>query len=930
MTEPRKFDYGICDQLSQAKAVFERLQADHRVVSVDIETGYSGEPKEKAQLHPEEGFIVGVSLTNSGRWSRYIPLRHDSGPNLSNGQIARWLWPLARDKLLIAWNDKFEARFLSRWFAEYLGSDPEFGAEVRAAHLGNPDFPGYFPWFSDAMLETHAEGQSLSLGLKERTGEDFGHSMMEIAELFARCGLGMGDADEDWGVKRLTERQKKAMRFNELDLLGPHRKLIVDYVCEDTLWALVHHRYRYPRVNDPLQDPRKPGPRFIYQLEMAVLPIVCAMEDEGLLYDWAYMRQGAQQAEEFLSKYTTEIQADLNRLRQARGLANETTVSLASPKQLATVLYEELGFRVPVYTKKTAKGGGGNPSTGKVAMQSLRNDHPVIQKIVNHKSLTRLKGTYLDKYEKEFAYCDCGRAHPDWMQAGVPAGRFAAGSPPVQQSPKKYYYELEPAASGDTSPDTFVYSFRDGITVPEGWYALGFDYAQQERRALAGEAGDPALLEAFNSGVDIHKATAAGLFSKTIEEITKDERDVGKTIGFAMDYGLGDDGMADRLGIPLEQAQQLREMYFTAYAKLRPYTEGIIATAHRQGYIITTFGRRVPIWGINDANRNTRSRAERTAGNAAIQGPATGDYPKIAMVRSHAALKRAGLLDRVRLVMNMHDALEWYVRKDVSPQTVIEVLQPAVVFKMPCIAHWPKIVAEWHIWERWGSVRELDVQLSETGQVVSVRAKAGQAPLPAQQSSGDEDEEFQVDQGAVQALATLSAAPAPEPAPAPDSGPVAAGVLGGAVLGSDLTEPLVITMSQLPGEEALERLLKFLTLRSREGGVPVILSIGGEDIELSSACVLSPSHAPEVALLLEDTSVTLAYRAPMIQRLRMTAIMLERVPGSSSYEAKRGQDRPLRQLRNPRGRVRQRVPGCHRDRGVRARGCAGPSVSEAQ
>lgn len=848
-------DYGLVDSLDYAGRVVGAIQgaaAKGLPFGIDIETGYDGPYKEKAQLHPEEGFIVGISLTCAETWARYLPLRHDSGPNLDETAVAELLWPLMRTKQGLAYNAVFESRFLSRWFTEHLIGHPVYGPQVMDAHLGNPAYTGYFGWRSDPMLEIHAEGMSKELSLKARTLQDFGHQMMTIEELFSRCGFGTGKALTEGGPKSMTTKQMAALKFNELDLLSEHRQAIVDYACEDALWQLVHHNKRYPQLTDP-RSPR----RFIYQLEMAVMPIVCAMEDEGLLYDWAYMRDGSQRAEAFLERYTAEIQDDLTTLLRERGFTEDCAVNLASPAQLAKVLYAQLGFRVPVYTKKTDKGGGGNPSTGKVAMQALRGDHPIIQKIINHKSLTRLNGTYLKVYEK-FGYGADGRTHPDWMQCGVPAGRFACAWPPVQQSPKFYRYVLNDG-------DVFEYDFRYALHAPEGWYILGFDYAQMERRALAGEAGDEALLEAFNSGVDIHKATAAGLFGKSIEDITKDERGVGKTIGFAMDYGLGDDGMADRLGVPLEQAQLLREKYFAAYARLKPYTESVIATAHRQGYLITTFGRRVPIWGIDDPRPNIRSGAERTAGNAAIQGPATGDYPKIAMVRSHLALKQAGLLDKVRLVMNMHDALEWYVRKDVNPVDVIRVLQPAVVFNDPRIAHWPKIVAEWHAGLRWSQVKELDVTLDEAGKVTSVKMEPGTLP-DVHETGGDEDEEFQPDAAAVRAvlgateLGTSGETSKPQPVavgPGGDDGVPADLSLADAGVG-----PLVISVPKAPSREALTRLVALLRSRNGAGG-PVLLQAGGGEFLLADQCSLTPAEAPEIALLLGQYGVTVTYRSPV-------------------------------------------------------------------
>src|SRR5262252_5479852 len=525
MTEPRERpDFQLIERPDDARKIFAHLLAEGKPVGIDIETGYDGEFCEDAQKHPEEGFIVSAQITNSTLWARMLPLRFDGGGNLDNYEMAEGLWPLAQAGLLTAWNASFEARFMSRWFKHYLSGHPEFGPQVQAAHYGNPEFCGYFPWRSDPMLEVHAEGhlQHPSLRLKECTRATFGHEMTEIGVLFANAR----------GGKALTSKEMAGIRFNALDLSGEHRAAIVEYGCDDAVQELKHHYLRYDKVKDSL----------IYKIEMAIQPIACQMMDEGILLDWPRMREGAVKAGLFQEEMLAEIQDDLSGMLREKGIDEPCTVNLNSWQQLGRVLYEQLEMpvhrRSPRRRNKKGEMVGGTPSTNSdTALMPLSKQYPVVQRMIDYRSLGKLKGTYLEPYEEKYGYCPCGRTHPNWMQAGVPAGRWACSAWQVQAAPKTYRYALHTGKE-------FRHNFRDNVRSPEGWYFLGYDYAQIERRVFAGEAQDAALLEAFHSGVDIHKATASGIFGIAIGQISKEQRAVGKTVGFGLDYGLADDGLA--------------------------------------------------------------------------------------------------------------------------------------------------------------------------------------------------------------------------------------------------------------------------------------------------------------------------------------------------------------------------------------------------
>jgi DNA polymerase-1 len=649
---------------------------DGRACSGDIETGYLGDSRDKASLHPEENFIAGVSFTNSLKWSRYVPVGHDVGPNLDPRGVAELLYPLftqARSEsgqpLMTFHGGKFDLRVLRRWFNEQLGTDLDYQQ---------------FRLRSDTMLESYALAGSRLHGLKELTEEQeardtsgFWHKQLELAELYP---------------DKLTAKQRKQIRFNVLD---PRDPKVVRYTCEDTVYALAHHRLRYPRLQQMLAESQAKGQGFIWKLEMAVLPVVCEMEDEGIWYDFNGMREWGRKAKDFADRYMEEVREDFGALR---GEALLPTFNFGSPVQLRKLLYEDCGMPCTHWTKGGKTTGPQQGTDAKVALKGLSKTYPEVASFLKWKKLTKLYRDFLVKFEDAYGYAEDGRVHASLMQHGVPAGRFACNDPNYQQSPKKYFYTLRDG-------DEFKFNFRDMIGAPPGWYQLGYDLAQAELRAVAGMAHEQKMFYAFEHNVDVHSVTASLVFAVPVEEVTPDQRDVGKTLGLAMVYGLSEDGLADRLGISRAEAADLFAAFHAAYPKIKAFTEECIKTAYDTGYVTTWWGRQVRIWDIDSTDRRKRRDAQRTAGNAPVQGSATGDYMKIAMVRSEAALRKAGLKDKVRLVMNIHDALEWYVRNDVDFNDVIAVLEPAIIFPVP---GWPPMLAEWHAGRRWGSVRTLE------------------------------------------------------------------------------------------------------------------------------------------------------------------------------------------------------------------------------
>jgi DNA polymerase-1 len=343
------------------------------------------------------------------------------------------------------------------------------------------------------------------------------------------------------------------------------------------------------------------------------------------------------------------------------------------------MLFDKLGYRTTVYTDKTRDlpYHERKMSTGTIALTKLAAQVPVVKMILQWREQTKLLGTYLDKYENAYNYADDGRTHPSHLSAFVITGRFAVADPPYQQSPKKYHFDLAAARAaheaGETPPPgtCFKFNFRDVIVAPPDHYILGFDLSQAELRAIAGEAQETALLRAFELGEDVHRLTASLMLGIPLDEVTDEQRSIGKTMNFALLYGMGVKSLADRLGIPVEEAQALMDKYFAGYASIATWSARQVEHGRRHGYVTSRFGRKLPIWEYTSDKDYIRQGGDRACVNYPIQGAATGDYMKIAMVRAQAAIKAAGLSDQIHLVMNIHDALEFYVHRSVDPQIAV-------------------------------------------------------------------------------------------------------------------------------------------------------------------------------------------------------------------------------------------------------------------
>lgn len=669
-------NYDLVHSTEELEMYVDKLIDENLPFGFDIETGYLGEDDDRGSLKLETNLLVGFSFTNSLNWARYCPLAHDFAENVTDHfRVAELLWKLFKTGNLVAHNLGFELRRMARFFRDLLSDHPIYGEEVRKES-------GYFPALSDTQVEAYIERRFQDFDLKGLTLKRFGHQMIKFEQLF----------------DHLTEKKKKAFRFNVLDLTSK----VITYACEDALWCLANHIEVYPKVKDQL----------VYKVDMEIVRVICEMEDTGIRYDWYFMKEASDRAKDFTAKLNAEIQDELAELL---GIPDtKLNVNLGSPKQLSEILFDKLGLTVNVYTTST-KGAAKEDkkmSTGKMALEILAEKNPFVKKISNYKNLKRLTTSFLDKYQKDYAYAPDGMVHPSLNQSYVRTARFSSANPNQQNQPSvnlkdddgktplSYYYTL---ANGET----FKLNFRDSVIAPDDYYILGFDLSQAEYRAVAGLANETALIEAFETGRDIHEFVARMMFKiPENEEVPKYLRSRAKTIGFGLLFGMTPVALGKRLNVSKEEAEDLFAQYFAAFPKLKRWTEKQVEFGYANGYVSTIFGRKIPVWELEDDRRWIREGGERACFNYPVQGGATGDYVRIGMVRARKVIRQNGWTDKVKLFMNVHDALEFYVHRSLNPAEVISALQPAVIFPVP---GWPMMKADWHIGKRWGSVTELKV-----------------------------------------------------------------------------------------------------------------------------------------------------------------------------------------------------------------------------
>jgi DNA polymerase-1 len=419
------------------------------------------------------------------------------------------------------------------------------------------------------------------------------------------------------------------------------------YAAEDADITLRLHRTLLPKLE------QQPSLLALYSdIEIPLISVLARIERNGVLIDT-----------EMLARQSLELASQIISIEHhAHELAGHA-FNLGSPKQIQEILYDRL--KLPV-VRKTPKG---QPSTDESVLQELAVDYPLPRLILEHRSLSKLKSTYIDKLPQQIDD-GTGRIHTSYHQAVAATGRLSSTDPNLQNIPIR-------SEEGR--------KIRKAFIAPKGYKIVAADYSQIELRIMAHLSGDAGLLKAFTYGEDVHRATAAEVFGVAPDQVTNDLRRSAKAINFGLIYGMSSYGLAQQLGLSRNQAQTYIDLYFARYPDVKAFMDNIRTLARDQGYVETLFGRRLYLPDINSRNASQRQYAERTAINAPMQGTAA-DIIKRAMIAVDRWLQQ----DKpdAKMIMQVHDELVFEIAEDQLDEcaTVIQnIMESAAKLRVPLV-----------------------------------------------------------------------------------------------------------------------------------------------------------------------------------------------------------------------------------------------------
>ena len=425
-------------------------------------------------------------------------------------------------------------------------------------------------------------------------------------------------------------KNQGSMRNVNIDILS-------DYACEDADITLQLRNILLPKLKETDTE------NLFNNIEIPLIPVLASMEAEGV-------KLNTEALKDFSIQLADEISIIKKQIFEKSGIE----FNIASPKQLGEVLFDKL-----VVTDKPKRTKTKQYSTGEDVLRKLINKHPIIQNILDFRSLTKLKSTYVDALPNLINQRD-GRIHTSYNQAVTVTGRLSSNNPNLQNIPIR-------TEKGREIRKAFV-PRNDDYTL------LAADYSQIELRIIAEMSKDEGMMNAFLNNVDIHSTTASKIYNVPVEEVTKDMRRNAKTVNFGIVYGISAFGLSERLNIPRKEAQEIIDQYFDKYPGVKKYMNSTIQFARDNGFVETIMNRRRYLRDINSNNGTVRSFAERNAINAPIQG-SSADMIKIAMISIFDEFEKRNL--KSKMILQVHDELIFDTHKD-----EIEIVNSIVEEKM--------------------------------------------------------------------------------------------------------------------------------------------------------------------------------------------------------------------------------------------------------
>lgn len=446
------------------------------------------------------------------------------------------------------------------------------------------------------------------------------HNMSYLAESYLKY--------KPVAIESLIGKGSKQLSMRDIPV-----EKVSDYACEDADITLQLYRALWPEIEEEELK------QLYEEIEAPLISVLAKIEMAGINLDVPFLNQ----YEKVLSAQLAEIEQEIYQLAGQE-------LNISSPKQIGEVLFEQMG--IPY---KGAKTKTGQYKTDESTLQDIASEHEVIVKILRHRSLSKLIGTYVAALP-QLVNPLTGRIHSSFNQTIAATGRLSSNNPNLQNIPVR-------TPEGAEVRKAFIPRDEDHVL-------LASDYSQIELRLVAALSNDSGMVTAFQEGRDIHRATAAGIFDVDYEAVTREQRYQAKTINFAILYGAGSQRIMQELGIPRAEASALIKAYYERFPGLQNYMSTAVSDAREHGYAATLLGRKRQLRDINSRNGLTRSNAERMAMNTPIQGTAA-DMIKIAMIRVQAALEEGHF--KTKMVLQVHDELVFD-----APKTEVATVVPLI------------------------------------------------------------------------------------------------------------------------------------------------------------------------------------------------------------------------------------------------------------
>lgn len=432
---------------------------------------------------------------------------------------------------------------------------------------------------------------------------------------------------------------------NQLNMRNLNPKQVYQYACEDADITLKLKNILEKEIKENnLED-------LLYNVELPLTLVLADMEYTGVRLDTKALKESS----DTLTLEMQNIEKEIFKL-------SKSEFNINSAKQVGEILFDRL--KIVDKPKKTKTG---QYTTSEEVLESLRENHPIVSKILEYRGIKKLLSTYIDALPLLIDKRD-NKIHTSYNQTITSTGRLSSSNPNLQNIPIR---------------DAQGKEIRKAFTADNGCTFFSADYSQIELRLMAHLSQDPNMLEAFNCGEDIHIATAAKIYKIPIKNVTKEMRRKAKTANFGIIYGISVFGLANRLGIPRTEAKELIDGYFTTYPKVKEYMDNSINIAQEKGYVETLLGRKRYLPDINSRNATVRGYAERNAINAPIQGSAA-DIIKIAMNNIYNRLQNENL--KTKMILQVHDELNFNIPNDELlhvKQLIIEEMENAYKLAIP-------------------------------------------------------------------------------------------------------------------------------------------------------------------------------------------------------------------------------------------------------